>query len=85
MASVNSARLEALLDKLVALHTDLAPICGSGTGRRQTVAPLVTIAEACETLHSAIDEIRDIICQADGLVNLTDARADRDGPQRGAI
>ena len=85
MGSVNSARLEALLDKLVALQLDLEPICGSATERRQTVTPLVTIAEACETLHSAIADVRDIICQAEGLVDLPDARADQDDAQRGVV
>jgi hypothetical protein len=78
--SVNSARFEALLDKLVAVQMDLEPVCGIGKHRTQVISPLITIAEACDTLRSAIADVRNIIGQADGLMDEPDAFADR--PQR---
>ncbi len=71
--SVNSVRFEALLDKLVALQMDLEPICGVGTERAQVVASVAAIADACHVLRSAIADLRDIIHQADGLMDLPEA------------
>ena len=68
--SVKSVRFEALLDKLVAVQMDLEPVCGAGTARAQVVASLAAIAEACSTLRSAIADVRSIIHQADGLIEL---------------
>ena len=70
---VNSVRFEALLDKLVALQMDLEPICGVGTERAQVVASVAAIADACHVLRSAIADVRDIIHQADGLMDLPEA------------
>jgi hypothetical protein len=69
-SSVKSARFEALLDKLVAVQMDLEPVCGIGKHRTQVISPLITIAEACDILRSAIEDVRNIICQADGLMDL---------------
>lgn len=69
-SSVNSARFEALLDKLVAVQMDLEPVCGIGKHRTQVISPLITIAEACDVLRSAIADVRNIICQAEGLIEL---------------
>jgi hypothetical protein len=74
---VNSARFEALLDKLVAVQMDLEPVCGVGKHRTQVISPLITIAEACDTLRSAIADVRNIICQADGLMDEPDPFAER--------
>ncbi len=71
--SVKSVRFEALLDKLVALQMDLEPICGVGTERAQVVASVAAIADACHVLRSAIADVRDIIHQADGLMDLPEA------------
>src|ERR1700730_14157732 len=71
--SVKSARFEALLDKLVAVQMDLDPVCGAGTERAQLVASLATIADACSVLRSAIAGVRNIIHQADGLIDLPEA------------
>jgi hypothetical protein len=81
--SVNSARFEALLDKLVAVQMDLEPVCGIGKHRTQVISPLITIAEACDTLRSAIADVRNIICQADGLMDEPGAFADQKNAQRG--
>jgi hypothetical protein len=81
--SVKSARFEALLDKLVAVQMDLEPVCGIGKHRTQVISPLVTIAEACETLRSAIADVRNIIYQADGLMDEPELLPDADGAQRG--
>jgi hypothetical protein len=71
--SVKSGRFEALLDKLVAVQMDLEPVCGVGTARAQVVASLAGIADACSVLRSAIADVRDIIHQADGLMDLDEA------------
>jgi hypothetical protein len=68
--SVNSGRFEALLDKLVAIQMDLEPVCGVGPTRAQVVASLESIADACHVLRSAIADVRNIIHQADGLMDL---------------
>jgi hypothetical protein len=71
--SVKSGRFEALLDKLVAVQMDLEPVCGVSTERAQVVASLETIADACSVLRSAIADVRNIIHQADGLLELPEA------------
>jgi len=63
---VKSARFEALFDKLVAIQMDLEPVCGIGKRRTQVISPHIAIAEACDTLRSAIADLRSIIRQADG-------------------
>jgi hypothetical protein len=64
--SPKSARLEALLDKLVAVQMDLESICGVGNVRVQVVASRDSIANACDVLHSAIADVRNIIGRVDG-------------------
>jgi hypothetical protein len=71
--SVKPGRFEALLDKLVAVQMDLEPVCGVGTERAQVVASLAAIADACRVLRSAIADVRNIIHQADGLLDLPEA------------
>lgn len=71
--SVRSGRFEALLDKLVAVQMDLEPVCGIGKERVQVVASLDAIADACHVLCSAIADVRYIIHQADGLMELPEA------------
>jgi hypothetical protein len=71
--SVKSGRFEALLDKLVAVQMDLEPVCGVRAGRAQVVASLDAIADACHVLRSAIADVRNIIFQADGLMDLPEA------------
>jgi hypothetical protein len=71
--SVKSGRFEGLLDKLVAVQMDLEPICGVGGERAQIVASRDTIADACRVLRSAIADVRNIIHQADGLLDLPEA------------
>jgi hypothetical protein len=71
--SVKSGRFEALLEKLVAVQMDLEPVCGVGTERGQVVASLAAVADACSVLRSAIADVRNIIHQADGLMDLPEA------------
>jgi hypothetical protein len=61
--SITLPRLEALLDKLVAVQLDLGPISRSG-GRG---AESDKIANASKVLHAAIADFREIIRQVDGL------------------
>ena len=67
--SINSERLAVLLDKLVAVDLDLEPVCRI---RRDGDSPSLVsahdaIAGACDTLRSAIGDLRKIIHQVDGL------------------
>jgi hypothetical protein len=74
--SLNPGRLEALLDKLVAVHAvqmDLEPVCGVGTERAQVVASLESIADACEVLRSAIADVRGIIYHVNWLTDKPEA------------
>jgi hypothetical protein len=65
--SVNSGRLSALLDQLVAVNLDLERLCGTPTARPQVAITPQAIAEACEILQSAIADLRNIVYQAEGL------------------
>ena len=71
--SINSAPLEALLDKLVAVQMDLEPVCGVGKERAQIVASLESIANACDVLRSAIADVRNIIYEVNGLTERPEA------------
>lgn len=66
-SAVNSGVLGALLDKLVAIQMDLEPVCGSGGNRAPILTSPEAIASACDVLHSAIADMRNIIGQLDGL------------------
>jgi hypothetical protein len=52
---------------------DLEPVCGVGTERAQIVASLAVVVDACSVLRSAIADVRNIIHQADGLMDLPEA------------
>ena len=65
--SITSPRLEALLDKLVAVRMDLEPVCGVDKDRARGAASLDSIANACDVLNSAIADVRNIIGQVDGM------------------
>ena len=65
--SINSARLAALLDKLVAVELDLKPICKVGEEAPLVIVAAEAIAEACDTLHSAIADLRNILRDVEGL------------------
>jgi hypothetical protein len=75
--SINLERLAMLLDKLVAVDLDLEPICRiCGNGDSLSLASADdAIAEACDTLRSAIGDLREIIHQVDGLQYLLPATA----------
>ena len=63
--SINSARLAALLDKLVAIDLDLKPICKVGEEAPLVIVTADAIAKACDVLHSAITDVRSIIHEVD--------------------
>jgi hypothetical protein len=65
--SVESARLEALLDKLVAVQLDLEP-ARRASGAADDAASNA-IAETRRVLHSAIADLRNIIGQVDGMTD----------------
>ena len=81
--SINSERLAALLDKLVAVDLDLEPICrirAEGVGVSLASAH-DAIAGACDTLRLAIGDLRDIIHRVDGLKYLLPAIAVHQDPK----
>ena len=67
--SDHSARLAALLDKLVAIDLDLKPI-RRGSDEGPLIMAADAIAEACDILRSAIEDLRNIIHEVDGLTHL---------------
>jgi hypothetical protein len=71
--SLKPGRLEALLEKLVAVQMDLEPVCGAGMERAQVVASLESIADACEVLRSAIADVRGIIYSVNWLTDEPEA------------
>jgi hypothetical protein len=71
IGNLNSALLEALLDKLVAVQIDLKPICHATKAPADVLASVGTISEACEVLRSAIADVRSVIQQTDGFVEVT--------------
>jgi hypothetical protein len=82
--SLDSERLEALLDKLVALRMDLDPVCVTSTALSQVVVPRELITAVCEILHSAVADVRSIIHQNDGLRDERPARSDGVGLESGS-
>ena len=74
----NSKRLETLLDKLVAIHIDLEPICSKDKVPPDVNAAVSTIADACEVLCSAIADVRNIIHQTHSLAGVTRERRSRE-------
>jgi hypothetical protein len=76
-SSVTSARLGALLDKLVAVDLDLEPISRVNGNAPTVVASADDITDACDILHSAIADLRNCIHQFDGLMNLQNAASEK--------
>ena len=63
----NASWRSVVLDKLVAVHMDLEPLCGTTAARAHIVATPQGIAEACDILQSAIADLRNIVHQTEGL------------------
>jgi hypothetical protein len=76
--SVKSARLEEVLDKLVAVQMDLKPICRVSGEGATVVAASDAIAGGCTILHSAIADLRNMIHQIDGQRDLPGATPEHD-------
>ena len=66
-ASVTSARLGALLEKLVAVEEELEPISTASRKGMPVAAASGAIADACDALLSAVADARNIIHQINGL------------------
>jgi hypothetical protein len=73
ISQVKSTRLEALLDKLVAVQMDLEPVCGAGTDRPPIPESFEIIVGACDIVYSAIADLRNIIHQVDSATDPTAA------------
>jgi hypothetical protein len=71
--SVNAVRFEALLDKLVAIQMDLEPVCSVPAERLPDILAPDVLAATCDILHSAIADLRNIICQVNGMIALPEA------------
>jgi hypothetical protein len=72
IGNLNSARLESLLDKLVAVQMDLEPICHASKKPAEVLASVGTVSDACEVLRSAIADVHNIILQTERLVEVTE-------------
>jgi len=79
----DSKRLEALLDKLVALRMDFEPVCVTSTVAAQVIVSLELITGACEILRSAVEDVQNIIYRNDGLVDERAVRSSGVEPHRG--
>jgi hypothetical protein len=80
----DSKRLEALLDKLVALRMDFEPVGVAGTAASQVLVSLELTTGACEILRSAVADVRNIIHQNDALIDERGVRSNGVEPHLGA-
>jgi hypothetical protein len=80
----DSKRLEALLDKLVALRMDFEPVCATSPVASQVIVSLELITAACEILRSAVADVRSIIHQNDRLIDERAVRSNEVEPHRGS-
>jgi hypothetical protein len=71
--SVNSRRFGVLLGKLAAVEMDLEAVCGVAGESAQVVASVNAVADACDVLRAAIADVRNIICQVNGLTERPEA------------
>ncbi len=72
---VDRGRLTSMIDKLVAVQMDLKPLCDeTGTKIREATAH-ITIAEACEVLQSAIDDLKRVIFSLEGPPGMIESRS----------
>jgi hypothetical protein len=63
----NTSWRNEVVDKLVAVHMDIEPLCGTTAARLHIVATPQGIAEACDILHAAIADVRNIVRKIEGL------------------
>jgi hypothetical protein len=77
--AVNSARLAALLDNLVAVDLDLEALSRAHAARQTAVTPQA-VAEARDILRSAIADLRNIISQIEALTAQPGAARQRRRP-----
>jgi len=68
---VDRNRLEAMIDKLVAVQMDLKPLC-ENSGSELQGSKGRTIAEACGVLQSAIDDLKKVILELEDLPGMTE-------------
>jgi hypothetical protein len=61
-------KLLSLLDALTAVRMDLTPLCGNECAVAPPADPKAAVAEACALLHSAINDLREMILRLDGMV-----------------
>jgi len=66
-------RLTTMIDKLVAVQMDLNPLCTDGGNAVRDPKDRATIAEACDVLQSAIDDLKQVIFNLDGFPGTAEA------------
>lgn len=65
------SRLATMIDNLVAVQMDLKPLCADKGDIVAHGASRTAITEACEVLQSAIDELKQVIFELEGIPSVT--------------
>jgi hypothetical protein len=71
--AVDRSRLTSMIDKLVAVQLDLKPLCEETGSKIQDATSHITIVEACEVLQSAIDDLKQVIFNLEGLPGMVES------------
>jgi hypothetical protein len=64
---IDRGRLSTMIDKLVAVQMDLKPLCEDGGNTITNPRDRATITEACAVLESAIDDLKQVIFNLEGV------------------
>lgn len=64
---IDRGRLATMIDKLVAVQMDLKPLCEDGGNTIRNPRDRATITEACAVLESAIDDLKQVIFDLEGV------------------
>jgi hypothetical protein len=70
---VDHRRLAVMIDKLVAVQLDLKPLCDDAGSKVQETKVQTVIAEACEVLQSAIDDLKQMIFRLEGFSGMVES------------
>jgi hypothetical protein len=67
------SQVAALIDKLVAVQLDLKPLCDDSGSKVQQAKAQTVIAEACEVLQSAIDDLKQVVFRLEGFSGMVES------------
>jgi hypothetical protein len=70
---VDRSQLAALIDKLVAVQLDLKPLCDDAGSKVEEAKVQTVVAEACEVLQSAIDDLKQVIFRLEGFPGMVES------------